>query len=243
MAATMGHPARKPETASDKEAEKDGRLTRSDQVRRQIADKIISGELLPGAELDEKTLAETFGVSRTPIREALRQLAASEMIEWRPHQSAIVAQITPSRMVEMFEMMAELEGFCGRLSARRMTTAEHADLHAVHKKFEPYVKSGNKEGYHAMNKVFHRLIYAGAHNQYLNDQASALYDRIAPYRAFQLRRPDALRLASEEHQAIIAAIVAGDGDRAFRLLFDHVSLDNELFSDLLSALHLTGRQI
>src|ERR1700689_3168121 len=118
---TKGSRARNSLATVDRESEKDARLTRSDHVRRQIADKIISGELRPGEELDEKRLAETFGVSRTPIREALRQLAASEMIEWRPHQSAIVAQITPSRMVEMFEMMAELEGFCGRLSARRMT--------------------------------------------------------------------------------------------------------------------------
>jgi DNA-binding GntR family transcriptional regulator len=217
-------------------------LTRSDQVRRQIAEKIISGEFGPGEELDEKRLAETFNVSRTPVREALRQLAASELVEWRPHQTAIVAKITPSRMVEMFEMMAELEGFCGRLAARRMTQAEHAELLAIHKQFGPYVKSGNKEGYHAMNKTLHRAIYKGSHNRYLAEQASALYDRIAPYRAFQLRRPDALRLASLEHEQIIQAIVSGNGDEAFRLLVDHVSLNNELFTDLISALNLTDRE-
>ena len=108
-------------------------LTRSDQVRRQISEKIIAGEFRPGEELDEKRLAETFNVSRTPVREALRQLAASELVEWRPHQTAIVAKITPSRMVEMFEMMAELEGFCGRLAARRMTQFEHAELIAIHR--------------------------------------------------------------------------------------------------------------
>ena len=218
-------------------------LTRSDQVRRQIAEKIISGEFGPGEELDEKRLAEAFNVSRTPIREALRQLAASELVEWRPHQTAIVAKTTPSRMVEMFEFMAELEGFCGRLAARRMIRAEHAELIAIHKQFEPYVKSGNKEGYHAMNKTFHRAIYNGSHNRYLADQASALYDRIAPYRAFQLRRPDALRLASQQHQQIIDAIVSGNGDEAFRLLVDHVSLNNELFADLIAALNLADREL
>jgi DNA-binding GntR family transcriptional regulator len=218
-------------------------LTRSDRVRQQISEKIISGEFGPGEELDEKRLAETFNVSRTPVREALRQLAASELVEWRPHQTAIVAKITPSRMVEMFEMMAEVEGFCGRLAARRMTQAEHAELIAIHKQFEPYVKSGNKEGYHALNKTFHRTIYKGSHNRYLSDQASALYDRIAPYRAFQLRGPDALRLASLEHQQIIDAITTGDGDLAFRLLVDHVSLNNELFADLIAALHLAEREI
>jgi DNA-binding GntR family transcriptional regulator len=216
-------------------------LTRSDQVRREIADKIISGEFRPGEELDEKRLAETFNVSRTPVREALRQLAASELVQWRPHQTAVVARITASRMVEMFEIMAELEGFCGRLAARRMTEAEHAELKAIHKQFEPYLKSGNKEGYQAMNKAFHRAIYRGSHNRYVADQAAALFDRLAPYRAFQLRRPDALRLASREHQQIIDAIVAGDGNESFRLLVDHVSLDNELFADLIAALNLADR--
>jgi DNA-binding GntR family transcriptional regulator len=211
-------------------------VIRSDRVRRQIADQIISGALRPGQELDEKKLAEAFNVSRTPVREALRQLAAASLVEWRPHQSAVVAKITPSKMVEMFEVMAELEGFCGRLAARRMTASEHANLISIHRKFRPYVQARDREGYHALNKTFHEAIYAGAHNQYLRAQASALYDRLAPYRAYQLKRPDALRLASEEHQAIIDAIVAGDGDAAFNLLTDHVSLSNELFADLVAAL-------
>ena len=214
----------------------DSPVIRSDRVRRQIADQIISGALRPGQELDEKKLAEAFNVSRTPVREALRQLAAANLVEWRPHQSAIVAKITPSKMVEMFEVMAELEGFCGRLAARRMTASEHANLISIHRKFRPYVQARDREGYHSLNKTFHDAIYAGSHNQYLRAQASALYDRLAPYRAYQLKRPDALRLASEEHQAIIDAIVAGDGDAAFDLLQDHVSLSNELFADLVAAL-------
>ena len=87
-----------------------------------------------------------------------------------------------------------------------------------------------------MNKSFHEVIYAGSHNQYLREQAGTLYDRLAPYRAYELKRPDALRLASEEHAAIIAAIVAGNGDEAHRLLVNHVSLNNELFADLVLAL-------
>jgi DNA-binding GntR family transcriptional regulator len=216
----------------------DGPRIQSDRIRRQIADQIISGALRPGQELDEKTLAEAFNVSRTPVREALRQLAAANLVEWRPHQSAVVAKITASKMVEMFEVMAELEGLCGRLAARRMTPAEHANLHAFHRQFQPFVEARDREGYHALNRAFHRAIYAGSRNEYLRDMAGALYDRLAPYRAYQLKRPDALRLASEEHQAIIDAIVAGDGDAAYRLLKNHVSLSNELFSDLVAALNM-----
>jgi DNA-binding GntR family transcriptional regulator len=227
--------------ARAKSEDAEGPRTRSDQVRRKVADQIISGILRPGQELDENRLATLFKVSRTPVREALRQLAASELIEWRPHQSAIVAKITPSKMVEMFEVMAELEGYCGRLAARRMTKKEHSQLVSIHKKFQPYVASGNREGYHALNRTFHNIIYAGSHNKYLMDQASALYDRIGPYRAYQLRQTDALRVASEEHQKIIDAIIGGNGDEAYRLLFDHVSLNNELFADLIAALSLAEK--
>src|SRR6478609_4422418 len=171
----------------------DSPMIRSDRVRRQIADQIISGALRPGQELDEKKLAEAFNVSRTPVREALRQLAAASLVDWRPHQSAIVAKITPSKMVEMFEVMAELEGFCGRLAARRMTPTEHATLKSIHKQFRPFVEARDREGYHALNKTFHQIIYAGSRNRYLRDQTTALYDRLAPYRAFQLKHPDALR--------------------------------------------------
>lgn len=218
-------------------AQSDEPLIRSDRVRRQIADQIISGALRPGAELDEKSLAEAFNVSRTPVREALRQLAAAHLVEWRPHQSAVVAKITPSKLVEMFEVMAELEGFCGRLAARRMTPLEHKTLISIHKKFRPFVDAKDREGYHELNKSFHEAIYAGAHNAYLREQATALYGRVAPYRAYQLKQPEALRLASEEHKAIVDAIVAGDGDKAHKLLVDHVSLSNELFADLVAALN------
>lgn len=223
-------------TGSRKTEGRGAPVIRSDRVRRQIADQIISGVLRPGQELDEKKLAEAFNVSRTPVREALRQLAAASLVEWLPHQTALVAKITPSKMVEMFEVTAELEGFCGRLAARRMTAAEHANLISIHKKFRPYVEAGDREGYHALNKAFHKAIYVGSHNDYLTDLASALYDRLAPYRAYHLKPADALHVGSREHQAIIDAIVAGDGDEACRLLVDHVSLSNELFADLMAAL-------
>src|SRR4051812_7428965 len=114
-----------------------GTLTRTDRVRRQLAEDVIPGVLKPGRLLDEKELAQAFQVSRTPVREALRQLAASDLVDWRPHQSAVVATITVSKMVEMFEVMAEIEGFCGRLAARRMTPEERKGLVRHHRQILP----------------------------------------------------------------------------------------------------------
>ena len=211
--------------------------THADRVRRSIANEIISGALRPGWHLDEKALADRFKVSRTPVREALRQLAASDLVEWRPHQGAVVATITIPKMIEMFEVMAEVEGLCGRLAARRMTPEERQDLLVRHKRCEPHIRSKDKEGYLAMNKPFHEAIYHGAHNGYLLEQAQSLYNRLAPYRAYQLNRPGQLQRSFEEHQEIVKAITNGDGDAAHNLLHEHVTLDSELFGDLIASLH------
>ena len=87
----------------------------SDRILKNIADQIISGRLHPGYRLDEIKLAAAFKVSRTPVREALKQLVAARLVDWRPHQCAVVARIPPSELVEMFEVMAHLEGLCGSL--------------------------------------------------------------------------------------------------------------------------------
>ena len=94
---------------------------RSDALRDHLEEDILTGALRPGDRLDEMSLAERFGVSRTPIREALFHLAAAGLIDNRPKRGAIVAEIGPRQLVEMFEVMAELEGMCARLAARRAT--------------------------------------------------------------------------------------------------------------------------
>jgi DNA-binding GntR family transcriptional regulator len=220
----------------------EGPLTHSDRVHRRLADQIISGVLKPGQQLDEKALAEEFNVSRTPVREALRQLTASHLVEWRPHQCAVVATITIPKMVAMFEVMAEIEGICGRLAARRMTPNERKDLLLRHKKCVQYVKAGNREAYHALNKPFHEAIYAGSHNPFLMEQAQSLYNRLAPYRAYHLHRPGEMQRAFQEHKQIMDAIVAGDGETACRLLYDHVNLDSDLFADLVASLGAADTQ-
>jgi len=90
----------------------DARKTRAEELRAQLADDIVRGILIPGQTLDEMELARRFGVSRTPVREAIRQLAASGLIETRPHRGAVVARPRHERILGMFEAMAELEALC-----------------------------------------------------------------------------------------------------------------------------------
>jgi DNA-binding GntR family transcriptional regulator len=93
------------------------KLTRAEELRLQLADEIVRGTLAPGSALDETDIARRFSVSRTPVREALRQLAASGLVEARAHRGAVVAQPSIERLSGMFEAMAELEALCAGLSA------------------------------------------------------------------------------------------------------------------------------
>ena len=105
---------------------------RATSLCEEIEELIAMGQLAPGYHLDETELANRFGVSRTPIREALIQLASMGIVELRPRRGAHVATISAQQLVEMFEVMAEFESMCGRLAARRMSAEEHAALLAAH---------------------------------------------------------------------------------------------------------------
>ncbi len=107
-------------------------LRLSEQLCEKIEEQIVTGALRPGARLDEQELAAEFGVSRTPIREALIQLASAGLVDTRPRRGAVVAEIEPHRLCEMFDVMAELEAMCARLAARRITEDEIASLRAAH---------------------------------------------------------------------------------------------------------------
>lgn len=206
----------------------------SDRLREQIEEQIATGQLPPGGALDEATLADRFGVSRTPVREALIQLAAEGLIEIRPRRGAVVTSLGPARLLEMFEVMAELEAMCARLAARRMTEAERADLSAAHLACE--AARPDPDAYFYANERFHAAIYAGSHNGFLGEQAMQLHRRLRPYRRLQLRVRDRIATSYAEHEAIVHAIVAGDAAAAAAALRQHVTVQGERFGDLVASL-------
>lgn len=214
----------------------------SDTLREKIEERIATGELAPGSHLDETELAAAFGASRTPIREALIQLAASGQIIMRPRRGAVVAMVDAQQLVEMFEVMAELEAMCGRLSARRMSAAEHVELLAAHRACKEARDLNDPDEYYYRNETFHRLIYAGSHNTFLASQAEALYRRLSPYRRLQLRVRDRVGASFDEHDGIVNAIVNGEADKTAELLRKHVAIQGHRFADLVASLpHLHGK--
>ncbi|MGD9670341.1 MAG: GntR family transcriptional regulator [Hyphomicrobiaceae bacterium] len=210
--------------------------------KEQLEDDLATGRLAPGARLDEASLAARFGVSRTPVREMLRQLAAQGLVELRPYRGAIVSSPDPKSLMEMFEVMAELEAMCGRLAARRLTSDGEKELVETLHACEAAADNGDPDAYYYENERFHRAIYKASGNAFLADQALILHKRLAPFRRLQLRVRNRITLSQREHEVIVTAITSGDPDRAADALRAHVVVQGERFADLIASLDYKSRQ-
>jgi DNA-binding GntR family transcriptional regulator len=196
--------------------------TRSNFLEDRLAEEIIDGRLLPGMRLEEQAIADRFKTSRTPVREALRRLASSGLIEMRPRRGVVVATLTRDRLAQMFETMAELEGVCARLAAERMTDAQRKELAALQDAGAAITGSGNPDAYEVHNRAFHAAIYRGSGNEVLEETTQAVRARLAPFRSAQFHIPGRVARSNAEHADVVAAIVAGDGERACAAMRFHM---------------------
>ncbi len=199
-----------------------GVTTLAEKLRLQLADEIVGGLLAPGAALDETEIARRFQVSRTPVREALRRLAASGLIESRPHRGSVVARPTHEHLMGMFEVMAELEALCAGLAAINITPSERHTLADVHERLRAMIQSGDPQRYHEINEAFHSTIYAGAHNPYLAEITLATRVRVQPFRRAQFRNLGRLAKSHMEHDLVVTAIMRGDRDAAANAMREHI---------------------
>lgn len=197
-------------------------VTRAEEIRARIAEDIIRGHLSPGSPLEEIELARSFNVSRTPVREAIRQLEAEGFATARPRRGAVVATIAPERLHEMFEVMSELEALCAAYCARAMTEDQRRRLQAVLDEGTAAVAAGEVQAYSALNERFHDAIYEGSGNQFLADLALSVRRRCAPFRRAQFYSLGRLQRSHEEHGRIVAAILEGDADRAAAAMRSHI---------------------
>ena len=194
----------------------------SDRIRDALTDAIASGEIAAGTALDEQNLAQRYGASRTPVREALRQLAASGLVEIRPRRGVVVARLTPQRIADMFETTAEIEAMCARLATYRMTPLERGQLMELHADSAIAVRDGDIDAYDRCNRAFHEALYTATHNGYMAEQALAIRERLAAFRRTQLRHADRIGRSYEEHGEILTAIAEGDGETAARRMRAHM---------------------
>lgn len=207
--------------------------TLAEKLASAIADGILDGTLKPGERLDEATLAQQHGVSRTPVREALRQLTTSGLIDMRPRKGAVVSQATPEQIESLFVAMAEMEATCARLCALSMTPVERRRLQARQETMMALADTGAQDAYSDANVAFHSAIYAGAHNAPLADYAMSLRRRVGPFRRAQFRMEGRLKRSNEEHGAVVRAILVGDAAAAHAAMLHHVSLVEDAYEALM----------
>lgn len=209
---------------------------RNNDFKAQLEQDIVSGALKPGARLDEASLAERFQVSRTPIREALLQLGSMGLVDLRPRRGAFVARIGLKDLLDMFEVMAELEGMCGRLAARRASREELNQLTAVHEKARRAVTDGDYDAYYRCNVSFHEIIYRASRNPFLAEQTMGLRNRLAPYRRSQLHRNGRLETSFDEHGAILGALSRQDASESEQLMRHHLTAQGGSLNDFIASL-------
>ena len=195
----------------------------AEALQRALVDRILTGELSPGARLDEQGLADTYGVSRTPVREALQMLASTGLVVNRPRRGAVVRTLDIEELAELFEALGEIEALCAKYAAQRMTLLERRRLENVVIKGAALVHPGQAEAYSAGNVLFHEMIFDGAHNRNLKELAHALRQQTAAYRSAQFRLSERTRFSQAEHEAILAHILRADGDGASQAMRDHIA--------------------
>lgn len=207
--------------------------TLTERLRKRIAESIFGGELRPGDTLDDKFLAQQYQTSRTPVREALLQLAAQGLVEMVPRSGMSVAKLGGRELVSMLEMTAELEGVAARLAARRMTPEARRRLPEIHAANLSHVEARDADAYRRGNAAFHDEIYLASANNLLVRQIRDLRRRLGLYRRDVFENPQRLAVSHREHGEICEAIVSGDGDLSQKAAVAHITSGGAAFADML----------
>lgn len=212
----------------------------AEEVCRRIADEIVVGRFAPRSRLDETTLAGMFNVSRTPVREALKQLAIMGLVEYRPNRGTTVSEMSPEQLDQMFEAIGELEAACARHAALRMNESDRALLRELHAQGRMAMQSADMDRYDALNRELHTVIILGACNPVLSDLATRLRHRAAPFRRTQFRDIERIGASYEEHSRIVEAILAHDAAMAYREMRAHLLSARGATARVAPALASTG---
>ena len=215
----------------------------SSEVVRRFEEEIIHGKRKPADRLDERQLAEHYGVSRTPIREALQRLAAVGLVEARGRQGLQVVQLTVADLLDAFSVAAELEALAAVQAARRISPEQRIRLQIAHEDCERAATAGNADGFYEANLEFHDAVAAASHNRILQEELHRLILRTSPYRRAITFQPGRMVGSIPEHSDVMEAIFRGDGAAAGQAMRGHVTLLGEGLSDLLHYLRLSGEQL
>ena len=205
----------------DCENEDNSNLTQAEIVRIGLETAILSGRVPPGSVIDETETSKQFGVSRTPVREAIFLLVQAGLLKKEARKTAIVAEPDIADFFGLFETLAELEGLSARLATERMTRAEFFELSKIHAAAAEKLFLGEIDNYSALGRAFHALILEGSKNNTLVKITSGLATRLIPYRRFQVSVEGGLQRNQDDHEVILAAIKSKDAEGAYQAMRKH----------------------
>mgnify|MGYP001337151029 CR=1 FL=1 len=183
---------------------------------------IVSGELQPGRKVPEKELCELYGVSRTPLREALKVLATDGLVNLEPNRGAWVSRITVEELDELFPVMGALEALAGKLACKHITDDEIAQVRALHDRMFAHYTARELEAYFKLNQQIHETILAAARNATLTVQYGTLAARVRRGRYMANMTRERWDQAMKEHEDILDALQARDGGRLAVILRKHM---------------------
>lgn len=207
-------------------------------IRNTLQAEIESGELPPGAALDERALAERFGVSRTPVREALQQLAALDLVRIAPRHGVSVARFSITRMRSMLEFIGELEALCAKLAARRIDQPSGKALEAALEACRQAAEQADTLAYNAANNEFHEVIYQASRNPYLTDSLRTARRMVSRYHLQRFHTQARMQKSLEDHTCVAKAILHGNEEQAYQRMLLHVPSGTSEFSEFLATVPL-----
>jgi DNA-binding GntR family transcriptional regulator len=204
------------------------------QVAEQLRARIFSHELAPGSWIDEQVLTSEYGISRTPLREALKVLAAEGLVQLKPRRGCYVAEVSDRDVDEVFPVMAVLEAKVAEDATRRATSADFSRLQAIHDDLERYAESGDVEHYFDANQRFHLALQEIAGNTYLQQLIGDARKLIKLVRHDSLLQSGRVAQSLAEHRGILEAILTRDADLASRRMKEHLLSGRQAVASLQS---------
>ena len=202
------------------------------EVAERLRQLIFGHEMMPGAWIDEQKLAEQYGISRTPLREALKVLASEGLVELKPRRGCYVTEISRQDMDDLFPLIALLEGRCAAEAARRAKPADLRELREIHETLEAAAREGQINAFFEANQEFHKRIQELANNRWLLSVIQDLRKVLKLCRMHSLSREGRLQQSLDEHRGILTALEAADAEKSEKLMHDHLLSGREALAKM-----------
>jgi DNA-binding GntR family transcriptional regulator len=206
-----------------------------DQVVSRLRTMLVEGVITPGAKVNERALCEALRISRTPLREAIKLLAAEGLVDLLPNRGAVAVKLTEADVLNTFEVLAELEGMSGELAARRIGDEQLSEVRASHYEMMACFARHDLSGYYRLNSKIHTLINDAANNPVLSSTYRSINARVQSLRFRTNQNEAKWKRAIKEHEAMLEALVARDAPSMRTILVQHLNNKRDTVLDLMRA--------